>query len=235
VDVRAVLGDVAGLGPFFAVDTAPVVPGAGWRPMAELYTDPRPLRLRLARTGAALGTDDDRVAASITFQGLAAQLVSAPLAAVVLHGVLPELDARSLLWRPATGGPWPLCCPDPTGAPVDGIDDATAALAGLLVDEHLAPLVTAVRAEVAVSAGVLWGNVGSAVAAAKRLLGMQRPAAAGRAARVAERLLRTGPLAGTGELLAPGEPDRDWSFRRSSCCLYYRVPGGGLCGDCVLS
>ncbi|MFD2121439.1 (2Fe-2S)-binding protein [Streptomyces cirratus] len=24
------------------------------------------------------------------------------------------------------------------------------------------------------------------------------------------------------------------AFTRRSCCLYYRVPGGGLCGDCVL-
>ncbi|TDC62491.1 hypothetical protein E1200_25580, partial [Actinomadura sp. GC306] len=22
---------------------------------------------------------------------------------------------------------------------------------------------------------------------------------------------------------------------RSNCCLYYRVPGGGMCGDCGLS
>ena len=31
--------------------------------------------------------------------------------------------------------------------------------------------------------------------------------------------LPTGTLTGTG-------------FRRRSCCLYYRVPGGGVCGDC---
>ncbi|MFI1618174.1 (2Fe-2S)-binding protein [Streptomyces lydicus] len=24
------------------------------------------------------------------------------------------------------------------------------------------------------------------------------------------------------------------AFARRSCCLYYRVPGGGLCADCVL-
>ncbi|MGH3410268.1 MAG: (2Fe-2S)-binding protein [Streptosporangiaceae bacterium] len=24
-------------------------------------------------------------------------------------------------------------------------------------------------------------------------------------------------------------------FRRHSCCLYYRLPGGGLCGDCALA
>jgi iron complex transport system ATP-binding protein len=27
----------------------------------------------------------------------------------------------------------------------------------------------------------------------------------------------------------------DAGYRRTSCCLYYRVPGGGLCGDCVLT
>ncbi|WP_171907136.1 (2Fe-2S)-binding protein, partial [Streptomyces niveus] len=25
----------------------------------------------------------------------------------------------------------------------------------------------------------------------------------------------------------------DGTFRRRSCCLYYRCPSGGLCGDCV--
>ncbi|MEU7551440.1 (2Fe-2S)-binding protein [Streptomyces sp. NPDC044571] len=24
------------------------------------------------------------------------------------------------------------------------------------------------------------------------------------------------------------------AFVRRSCCLYYKVPGGGFCGDCVL-
>ncbi|MES4829184.1 (2Fe-2S)-binding protein, partial [Streptomyces anthocyanicus] len=32
-------------------------------------------------------------------------------------------------------------------------------------------------------------------------------------------------LAGAGTLTGT-------SFRRRSCCLYYRVPGGGVCGDC---
>jgi iron complex transport system ATP-binding protein len=25
------------------------------------------------------------------------------------------------------------------------------------------------------------------------------------------------------------------NYRRVSCCLYYRTPTGGLCGDCVLT
>jgi ferric iron reductase protein FhuF len=76
--------------------------------------------------------------------------------------------------------------------------------------------------------------VASTLAGAKRMLSVDRPAAAGRATELAERLLAVDPLAGTGRLLRPVPPDRHWSFRRRSCCLYYRVPGGGLCGDCVL-
>jgi ferric iron reductase protein FhuF len=40
-------------------------------------------------------------------------------------------------------------------------------------------------------------------------------------------LLDAAPLA-PAVLSAPPE------FRRNSCCLYYRLPEGGLCGDCVL-
>ncbi|MGI5249917.1 (2Fe-2S)-binding protein [Actinacidiphila glaucinigra] len=42
-----------------------------------------------------------------------------------------------------------------------------------------------------------------------------------------------GPLlrdAGGLRLTGPGAP----AYVRRSCCLYYRVPGGGLCGDCAL-
>jgi hypothetical protein len=99
-----------------------------------------------------------------------------------------------------------------------------------------APLVAAVRAQVPVAERLLWGNAASTVAAAKRLLVLQRPAAADRAADVAQAVLARGPFAGAGELLPPHDPDRNWSFRRRSCCLYYRVPGSeGLCDDCVLS
>jgi hypothetical protein len=238
VDVRAVLAEVAGLGAYFAVgtDPAPLATDgerAGWRPVGELYTDPQPLRERIAQVRRVLDSDG-RVAASIAFQGLAAQLVSAPFAAVVLHRVLPTLTAESLFWRPAPSGPWPLRCPNPAGVVVVGVEEGAAALAELLVAEHLSSLIGAVRAQVPVGERLLWGNVASALAGAKRLLAIERPGAAQRAAQVAQRLLATGPLAGTGKLLPPSEPDREWSFRRRSCCLYYRAPGGGLCEDCVL-
>lgn len=243
------LADVAGLGPFFTVGTDPADQAdPGRRPMAELYSglprsgapssdhrssDHHPLRDRIAHVRRMLGSDD-RIAASITFQGLAALVVSAPFAAAVLHGALPVLTARSLHFRVAESGPWPLWASAPPLRPVPDPGDAVHALAEALFDEHLVPLVTAVRAEVPISERLLWGSVASAVASGKRLVTMSRPAAAGRAAEVAAGLLASGPLAGTGELLAPVDPDRVWTFRRRSCCLYYRVRDGGLCDDCVL-
>ncbi|MGI9000464.1 MAG: (2Fe-2S)-binding protein [Pseudonocardia sp.] len=234
VDVRAVLADVAGLGPFFAIrtDSAEALDPT-WRPMRELYSDPCPLRDRIAHVRRMLGSDD-RVAASIAFQGLAALVVSAPFAAAVLHAVVPRLTARTLHWQVSTTGSWPLWCSEPDGELVPGAGAAAEALADALFDEHLAPLVAAVRAEVSIAERLLWGSVASSVAGGKRLVVAQRPTAAQRSAAVAERLLGIGPLAGTGDLLPPEEPDRLWSFRRRSCCLYYRVPGGAPCADCIL-
>jgi hypothetical protein len=240
MSARAVLADVAALGPFFTVATEPTEGvDPSWRPFQDLYTDPDPLQDRIAYVRRALTRQDaspgvdGRVAASIAFQGLAALVVSAPFGAAVLHGVLPGLTPRALHWRPSAGGPWPLWCPAPEAVPVPGSGEAAGALAALF-EEHLEPLVAAVRAQVPISERVLWGSVASSVAGAKRLVGMQRPQAAERAAGVAQRVLAAGPLVGTGDLLPPVGPDRHWSFRRRSCCLYYRVPGGGLCEDCVL-
>jgi len=231
--VRDVLADVAGLGPFFAVATGPS-DAQGWRPLTDLYTDPEPLRARIGYVREVLDSDD-RVAASIMFQGLATRLLSAPLAAAMVHGVLPLLPPEQLSCRVTDDGPWPLWCADPNGVAVPEPAAAAARLADVLFEVHLAPLVAAVRAQVPISAQLLWGNVASSVAAGKRLVGEQRPAVAHRAAQIAAHLLATGPLAGSGELRAPEGADRGWTFRRRSCCLFYRTPSGGLCGDCVLT
>jgi hypothetical protein len=232
VDVRALLADVATIGPFFVIRTEPSDQvDAGWRPLADLHTDPAPLRDRIAHARSVLDCDD-RVAASIAFQGLAAVLVSAPFAAVAVHGIVPALTPARLRWQPTVSGPLPLWCPEPAGRAV-AAGAAPDALATLL-DGLLAPLVSAVRAQVPVAERLLRGNAASAVASAKRLVGTARPAAADGAARLAEGVLATGPFAGAGDLLAPSPPDVGWSFRRRTCCLYYKAPGGGLCEDCVL-
>jgi ferric iron reductase protein FhuF len=238
VDVRAVLADVAGLGPFFTVRTPPAEPAdPAWRPLAELEVDGPVLRGRIAYVRRALGGDDavpERVAASIAFQGIAAVVVSPAFGAAALHGVVPALGPRALHWRDDATGPLPLWADDPAGATAAGAAAAADAL-GALYDEHLPALVAAVRSVVAVSPRVLWGNAASVVAGTTRMVTVGRPAAARRAAAIGARLLDRGELAGTGERTAPRPPDAVWTFRRRSCCLFYRVAGGGYCGDCVLA
>ena len=228
------LADVAGAGPFFAVDTDPAAPAhPGRHPTGELYTGGPALAARIAHVRRTLGSDH-RVAASITFQGLAALLVSAPFAAVVVHGVLPGLTPHTLHWTPSTDGPWTQWCPAPGARPVPDPDDAADAIVGAVLHAHLAPLVAAVRAQVSVSERVLWGNAAATVASARRLVVAQWPGSTARATAVAHRVLDADVLVGLGEFGPPRGPDAGWSFRRRTCCLFYRT-GGGLCGDCVLT
>jgi hypothetical protein len=231
-DVAALFADVAGIGPFFAVGTGPV-PTGGWVPMHALSGDrgcaDDPLGARIDAVRAALGTDD-RVAASVAFQGLAAQLTAPLYAGVVVAGALPaDEPIRTLWWRPGGDGPW-LWWPVAVGRVVPG----GAAALGEVLAALFSPLVAAVRARVSVSARVLWGDAASTVAGARRLVARARPDAAARATAVAEHLLTTPPLAQTATLRTPEHPDLRWTFRRRSCCLYYRLPGGGICDDCVL-
>jgi hypothetical protein len=234
--VSRALADAARVGPFFEIGTNPAEEvDPTWRPFRDLVEDPEPLRARIAHVrsflGGAAGVEgggvEERVAASIALQGLAARLVSGPLAAAALHGTVPAVTADALHWRVSLTGPWPLWLASPR--------PASTRLPDLLVDELLAPLIAAVRAQVGVSEKVLWGNVASSVAGAKRVLATERPGSADAAARVAAEVLEHPALAGAGERLPAVRPDVGWSFRRRSCCLYYRVPGGGTCGDCVLT
>jgi ferric iron reductase protein FhuF len=232
-----VLSDVSGLGPFFTVRTGPAeAADPSWRPVRDLETAGDALRGRISYVRRALGEVEERVAASIAFQGVAGVIVSPAYAAAVLHEVVPGLGPDVLHWRDTAGGPLPLWA-DPSrvlAEPAGPAAEAAAALDALFA-LHLPALVDAVRSLVPVAAKVLWGNVGSVVGGAKRMLVAARPEAAERAAAVAAALLGTGPLAGTGDLLPPAGPDRGWTFRRRSCCLFYRVPGAGYCGDCILA
>jgi FhuF 2Fe-2S C-terminal domain len=232
--------DVAPIGPFFSVATGTAPSGGGWVPLRALHGDAAPLRTRVAAVRAALGTDD-RVAASTAFQGVAAQVVAPLFGAAALVGALPAAGAADpgpgrladvLHWRPGGGGPW-LWWAGTAGRVVACADPGAAALGGA-VTGLLGPIVAAVRAQVSISERVLWGDVASAVASARRLVVAARPEAAQRATAVAERLLGGPLLARTAALRAPEPPDLAWTFRRRSCCLYYRVPGGAVCGDCVL-
>jgi FhuF 2Fe-2S C-terminal domain len=144
----------------------------------------------------------------VTFLGLASRLTSPALGALVLGGVLP---AAELWWKPVAGGPWPIAYRDA------GPGESLLAPVG--------PVLAAFRTRFALSPKVLWGNVASALAGAAGLLPDAERAFAIVAASLAEP-----PLAGMGRFERRGRG----GFRRNNCCLYYRIPGGGTCGDCVL-
>ncbi len=75
---------------------------------------------------------------------------------------------------------------------------------------------------------VLLGNAASALnGAATMLRGTARAPVIEPTAVIAQ-LMARGPLAGTGAY-HPGP-----AFFRDNCCLFYRIPGGGTCADCVL-
>jgi hypothetical protein len=82
---------------------------------------------------------------------------------------------------------------------------------------------------------VLRGNIASALAGAAGMLAGSFPDRAETAGQLTARVLALGPLRGTGEFVQPDASQPRRFLVRRSCCLYYRVPGGGTCGDCVLT
>lgn len=229
------LDDLAALGPFFAVGSHP--PGAApvppWRPVSELTAPSQTLRGRIdavraalaARGGLSAGEIEPRVAASAVHLGLAARLTAPALGAAVLRRPV-DLRAGGLWWQDAPGGPVPVSVPV---TPEAGTSQEERDR--LLFEELLAPLTAAIARLVPVSGRVLWGNVASAVNAAAAQVAGQRPDLARDAWQAAralfgDRWLRT-------ERNPPGP-----AFRRSSCCLFYRLAPGNpsaVCGDCVLA
>ncbi|NJC66215.1 (2Fe-2S)-binding protein [Planosporangium flavigriseum] len=99
----------------------------------------------------------------------------------------------------------------------------------------LTPVMTAYRTRFVLSPQVLWGNVASALAGAAGMIADAYPAAGDRAGAVVARMLELPPLAGTGALVRPDPAHPRRFLVRRNCCLYYRIPGGGTCGDCVLT
>ncbi|MFC5799880.1 (2Fe-2S)-binding protein [Streptomyces formicae] len=217
------LEELSSIGGFFALRTGE--PGDGHRPLGRLYAGGRaPLITRVDLVAARLRTPERRVAASVAQLGLAARLWSTALGPAALYGEFPEPDPAALWWDPALSTPDDLCLREVRPRPGTVEDIREAVQYG-----HLAPLAQALRNDVRVSPRLLWGNAGSALAGALRELDRWarahgRPEVAARAAELTAGLLDHPDLAGT-----VGGP----SLRRTSCCLYYRCPGGGLCGDCV--
>lgn len=237
VDLDAELAALRPLGGFFVLRTRadPAGPAPeGLATLAETYATVAPeaqrdaLALRVATVAGRLRAPEPRVSVSISQQGLAARLWSVALGCAALYGRVPALDPRRLRWDPTATAHEDLWLTEVRPLPGDA-----ATLADTVLHGHLEPLGVALRARYGIAPGLLRGNAGSALAGAAREL--DRWARAGGRTDVAERarvltdeLLAHPLLRGTGTRTAT-------AFRRRSCCLYYRVPGGGVCGDCCFT
>ncbi|MBE2998931.1 (2Fe-2S)-binding protein [Nocardiopsis sp. HNM0947] len=253
---REAVADIARIGGFFDVtshpDLADSAPGEGpWRPLAEVW-GPDVLGSRIERTRRLFAERMDitpeevepRVAASVLYQGMAARLVSPAMAAAVVHGVVPEPGA--LRWRTISTGPLPLLLAEDRAVPAPrprehGPAAAAEVVERVVVQGLLEPAAAAFRARVKVSPKVLTGNLASSVAGAARRIAEVRPEHGADAHALAGALVAAPSLEGSGTFGPPrtvtgarGGSHREIQFVRNSCCLYYRLPGGGMCADCVL-
>lgn len=226
------LAAAAALGPFSSVDP---LPSPGWVSWARVVEDPAVLKQRVTEVrrmlaaGPAPSSVDPRVAASIVHLGLVARLLSPILGAALVAGVLPACPSDRVHLRLAGTNPLPLALTGPQAVAAPDPDAVANAVGVHWLGPAVAPLTAAVQERFRLSRHVLTGNTASAAAGALRAAGTARPELAGRAEAVLEALLGHGPLAGSGRRREDG------SFVRRSCCLFYRLPGAGTCGDCVLT
>ncbi|MFC7642539.1 (2Fe-2S)-binding protein [Streptosporangium lutulentum] len=221
---------MATISAYFELETGPLE--SGWLPLTELLTGPSVLSGRIAEVARRLGTTEDLVAASIFFQGLAARLWSPVIGAAVTRGVLVDLAPDRAFWRPTPSGPLPLRVAHPEGWEITDPNRAAEPIYRVVVTGLLEPLARTTREVTKIAPGLLWGNAASALAGTVQAIARRHPGHAAGASALGRELLSTGVLEGGGELAEPA-PGHSFFVRRS-CCLYYRLPGGGMCGDCAL-
>ncbi|MFK4100414.1 (2Fe-2S)-binding protein [Streptomyces sp. NPDC019531] len=182
---------------------------------SDVYGNPMTFRVR--KVAAALRAPEPRIAASIAHLGLAARLWSVALGCAVRYGRIPDLAPHRLRWDPDASAPDDLWLDGLLPLPGDAGTIAEVVLRG-----HLEPLAATLHTEYRLATGLLWGNAGSALTGAVRQLGHRSTVARDLAAELLAHPLLEGTLDGT-------------TLRRRSCCLYYRLPGGGVCGDCCFT
>jgi ferric iron reductase protein FhuF len=173
--------------------------------------------------GAWLGARERRVAASLVVLGYAARLVGPTVAVLLRDGVLVDARPAAVRFDFVAGRGFRLALVAPAVRP-----GGATGWRRDVVDDHLSSVVAAVHRDTPVAPALLWGNVASGLIGALAALARSGAVPARRCAEFAATALADGPLAGSGDLRP------DLAFRRRNCCLYYRLPGGGYCGDCPL-
>lgn len=179
-------------------------PDPGFVSVQRLVADGLPDRIC-----SRLGDPPRRVGVSAAVMGLAARLWSVTVVTAARDRILVD-DA--VIVASDDDGAVVLGLSEPRGWLDPTPDDVDA-----VAKRILAPVIAGLD----LSPRLLWGNVAASLYAVPQVhdLPQARPL-------VTDLLGRT-PYAGELEIV-PGTP-----ARRRSCCLFYLVPGAGLCGDCV--
>jgi ferric iron reductase protein FhuF len=153
--------------------------------------------------------------------------VAPTLAVLLCDRLLLDVEPGEVWWRYSPGQGFQLRLPTPSGSHAESLDSWCRSV----VDGQLSTLIESVRSVVPVAKGLLWGNVASSATGALRFLALTGAAPLQTCHDAGATLLRYGPLRRSGQLkVRVGQ----LHFRRRSCCLYYRLPGGGMCADCPL-
>jgi iron complex transport system ATP-binding protein len=225
-ETASVLGELSDVSPFFAIGTGPVTED-GWRPVQQLYTDTDLLAGILGRVQARICAAEHRVAVSTFFLGFAARLWSIGLGAAAGHRLVPDLAADQLLFREG-GEQIQLHVERPIAWQGD---DLKPLLADTVLESHIAPLTTALYQLGPISEKLLQGNTASALLGAAQVFDRRRgDTAPGPGWQLARSVCADQRLTGAIDFSKGGT-----NYRRVSCCLFYRTPGGRLCGDCVFT
>jgi ferric iron reductase protein FhuF len=184
--------------------------------------------------GSWVGSAERRVAASLVVLGYSARIVGPAVSVLLRDGILLDLRPPNVRYRfdPGRGFVLDLVRAGGWRDRAAGRGSVFDQWTRVVVDSQLDPLIEAVRSGVPVASALLWGNVASGLAGALRAVAASGAVPPERCRAEGGRLLDCGPLRGSGELTLRGG---QVSFVRTTCCLYYRLPGAGLCGDCVLA
>ncbi|HEY9313711.1 (2Fe-2S)-binding protein [Williamsia sp.] len=201
-DVAMMFARMSASGMYFTLGTGPVA-GGDWQPTATLRQPAIRDRV-VAEVARQLGVDEVRVAASTLFFGFAARLWSVAAGTRQADGRCVSIAPEELLWR-SVNGSLHLHLEVPRMGRSPGVE---------VLDDQLEPCIEAWKDIVA--PGLLWGNTTSALLGAA---GVTKDTTAGWVV----------ALLGDPRLQQTLDPN---TGLRRSCCLYYRTPGGGVCGDC---
>lgn len=244
----AVLTGLAELGGFFELTPPAGTDAVPWSVL--LADDPLGARIDTVRgalarsSGLPVDEVDQKVAVSALQVGLASRLWSVALAGAVLHRWVPDLSSANLLASPGHGGPVPLALADPTRgyAVPDAASTAAEVIAQVVVRGSLRDLDDACARVGRTPRRALLSNAASSLVGAARVLATHRPHAGQQAWALARLLLLDPDLRPGGRALGRaglpsgvggGMERPEEAFLRGGCCLFDRLPGHGLCPDCV--